>query len=31
MTAGVVTSQLMGQTDKEILNSEDEIELTQHH
>jgi len=31
MTAGVVTSQLMGQTDKDILNSEDEIELTQHH
>ncbi len=31
MTAGVVTSQLMGQTDKEILNNEDEIELTQHH
>jgi L-cystine uptake protein TcyP (sodium:dicarboxylate symporter family) len=31
MTAGVVTSQLMSQTDKEILNSEDEIELTQHH
>jgi len=30
MTAGVVTSQLMGQTDKEILNSEDEIELTHH-
>lgn len=31
MTAGVVTSQFMGQTDKDILNSEDEIELTQHH
>ncbi|EMI3912379.1 L-cystine transporter [Acinetobacter baumannii] len=31
MTAGVVTSQFMGQTDKAIMNSEDEIELTQHH
>jgi L-cystine uptake protein TcyP (sodium:dicarboxylate symporter family) len=31
MTAGVVTSQFMGQTDKALLNSEDEIELTQHH
>lgn len=30
MTAGVVTSQFMGQTDKKILNSEDEIELTHH-
>lgn len=30
MTAGVVTSQFMGQTDKEILNSEDEIELSHH-
>lgn len=31
MTAGVATSQFMGQTDKAIMNSEDEIELTQHH
>ncbi len=31
MTAGVVTSQFMGQTDKAIMHSEDEIELTQHH
>ncbi len=31
MTAGVVTSQFMGQTDKAIMNSEDEIELTQNH
>ncbi|WP_058909796.1 L-cystine transporter [Entomohabitans teleogrylli] len=27
MTAGTITSQLMGQTDKQILNSEDEAEL----
>ena len=30
MTAGIVTSQLMGQTDKSILNSREEIELAHH-